>query len=328
MAFRFRTDEGTAAGFRRMASNQISRASRHLAESEDQAVAIHEARKCLKRLRALLRLVRPALGSEVYRRENARFRDIGRMLAASRDRHVLRQTIAGLADAADQPQQAALHALTDVLSKDAGEGSLPADATLVMEAAIAALEKAKKDFRKLRLEFRSGDPVRVGVKRNYRDAQKALDTAVANPDDETLHEWRKTVQIHWRHMLLLSEAWPEYFTLRSNAARELSDLLGVDHDLAVLMEFVSSGEGQAIGRKNAEAVIALASERQLTLRSNAFASGAFLFAEDAKALSKRVSQYWLAARRRNETDHSAAGLRRKGPRPDDRRALAKRRQPA
>ena len=32
--------------------------------------AIHDARRCLKRLRALIRLVRPALGDAVYRRES------------------------------------------------------------------------------------------------------------------------------------------------------------------------------------------------------------------------------------------------------------------
>lgn len=324
MGFRFRITESTAAGFHRMASGQISRAIRHLAEGEDHAAAIHEARKCLKRLRALLRLVRPALDSEQYRRKNARFRDIGRMLAPSRDRHVLRQTIATLADTADPPQQAALQALMEVASKDAGDGLLPTGATEAIEAAILALEKARKDFKKLRPEFSSGDPVRDGVRRAYRNAQKALEIAAANPDDDTLHEWRKTVQTHWRHMLLLSEAWPEFFALRANAAKDLADVLGEDHDLAVLMEFAASGDGRAIGCDNVEAVIALVSDRQRKLRSNAFASGAFLFAEDAKAFSRRVSQYWLAARSRGETGEPAAVPHRQGLSPGGRRPLAKR----
>lgn len=325
MGFRFRIDESIAAGFRRIASSQISRGIRHLAEDEDQAIAIHEARKCLKRVRALLRLVQPALGAEHYSRENARFRDIGRMLAASRDRHVLRQTIAALAVAADPPQQAALQALTEVVSRDANEDSLPVDTTQAIEAAIAALEKARKDFKKLRPDFSSGDVIRDGVKRTYRAAQKALEIASVSPDDGTLHEWRKTVQTHWRHMLLLSEAWPEFFALRANAAKDLADMLGEDHDLAVLMDFVASGENRAIGPDHAEAVIALASDRQRRLRSNAFASGAFLFAEDAKVLSKRISRYWHEARSRGDTDRPAGDLRRNnGLPPDARQPLAKR----
>ena len=39
---------------------------------------MHEARKDMKKLRALLRLARGELGGQTYERENARFRDAAR----------------------------------------------------------------------------------------------------------------------------------------------------------------------------------------------------------------------------------------------------------
>jgi hypothetical protein len=310
MAFRFQTSENASAGFRRIAVGQIVRARRHLTRGEDRAVAVHEARKCLKRIRALLRLVRPALSKEQFRRENARFRDIARLLATSRDRQVMRDTVARLATGADERQGKALAALNEVLAQDIGTSGAPPDHTVAFEPVIASLSRAKKDFKHLDLELNMKDLIRIGLKRSYRAGQEALAAAKAKPDDETLHEWRKTVQVHWRHMLLLSDAWPEYFAVRSNAAKELSDCLGEDHDLAVLIGFVTNGGGSAIGQAHAEAIVSLADEQQRQLREKAFRKGAFLFAEDARGLANTVRRYWSVARdqsRANDEAPSNAG---------------------
>ena len=66
----------------------------------DHAVAVHETRKALKRLRALLRLIRPAIGDDAFRHENAQLRDIGLSLSGARDRHVLLETVNKLEGAA------------------------------------------------------------------------------------------------------------------------------------------------------------------------------------------------------------------------------------
>ncbi|HKN40971.1 MAG TPA: CHAD domain-containing protein [Acidimicrobiia bacterium] len=58
--------------------------------------AAHDARKRAKKLRALLRLVRPELGDDVYRRENRALRDAARRLSPVRDAWVLVETLDGL----------------------------------------------------------------------------------------------------------------------------------------------------------------------------------------------------------------------------------------
>ncbi|NIS31707.1 MAG: CHAD domain-containing protein, partial [Actinobacteria bacterium] len=54
---------------------------------------IHDARKKLKRLRALLRLVRDDIGDSAYHNENVVLRDTARTLAGMRDAGVLRTTL-------------------------------------------------------------------------------------------------------------------------------------------------------------------------------------------------------------------------------------------
>ena len=100
MAFRFKLGEPFEEGVRRIAVEQIERAQNELQAKGDHAVAVHETRKALKRLRALLRLVRPAMGDDVFKQENAQLREIGLSLSGARDRHVLLETVNKLEGAA------------------------------------------------------------------------------------------------------------------------------------------------------------------------------------------------------------------------------------
>src|SRR5947209_16458553 len=60
------------------------------------AEGVHEARKALKRVRAVLRLRRKELGKARFRQENTILRDAGRALSETRDAQVLVETLDGL----------------------------------------------------------------------------------------------------------------------------------------------------------------------------------------------------------------------------------------
>ncbi len=67
---------------------------------------VHEARKALKRLRALIRLLRGRLGETAYERDSTTLRDAGRLLAGARDAEVLLSTLDELLER--NPQRARL----------------------------------------------------------------------------------------------------------------------------------------------------------------------------------------------------------------------------
>src|SRR5689334_6194542 len=96
MAYRFKLSESVAAGASRIGLEQIDLAEARLTSRDEPAAAIHDARRCLKRLRALLRLIRPALAGRAYRREADRLASIGRLLAEARDQFVMQQTLVKL----------------------------------------------------------------------------------------------------------------------------------------------------------------------------------------------------------------------------------------
>ena len=87
MSYRLHSDESLEAGLRRIACEQLDLAVGGLEDASlDRHEAIHEARKCCKRLRGLLRLARASLGDNVYGAENASVRDAARRLSDLRER--------------------------------------------------------------------------------------------------------------------------------------------------------------------------------------------------------------------------------------------------
>src|SRR5260221_1501137 len=79
------TDESLGVGVVRVAEDLIDSivgSGQHPKQEEGEY--IHHVRTTIKRLRALLRLIRPAVGELLFNQENARLRKAGRRLAVAR----------------------------------------------------------------------------------------------------------------------------------------------------------------------------------------------------------------------------------------------------
>lgn len=75
-----------------------------------------------------------------------------------------------------------------------------------------------------------------GLQRTYRRGRRAEHRARHEPSAERLHELRKRSEDLRYAAGLLRPLAPKRFKALDRAAHELSDLLGEDHDLAVLLE--------------------------------------------------------------------------------------------
>lgn len=288
MAYRFELDESLGVGFQRIAREQIDRAAAELAGGKDRVTAIHDTRKALKRIRALLRLVRPALGDELYRRENERYRAIGELLAGQRDRDVMLETLTSLAAVSRGGLQRQVLSLRKVLAEQAVASGGPSPS---VTDALRRLEEAKTALHAIELDGAGLGSLWQGLEFSYRRARRSMAAAYDEPSDEALHEWRKSVQQHWRHMGVLACAWPEVMRARVAAARELSQILGDDHDLAVLVARVES----LPDKRSHAGVVRAARAAQRSLRDKARPLGERLLAAKAGELRRRIELYWNTA---------------------------------
>ncbi len=293
MAFRFKLDEPIAENFHRIGLEQIQRARKQLDANVAPETEIHEARKSIKRIRALLRLAREGLGDRVFRAENARFRTIAARLAPARDDHVILQTILLLETHADGEARAALTRLRAAVIAH-GNGSLQERGQGIAEA-NTALERAARRFRRLAIQPDDFATLAKGLTRSYRRGLKWFAQAYAENSDEAFHEWRKCVQAHWRHMSLLSKVWPAVFEARVAAARELSQILGDDHDLAILKARLPMLPAGTLSDEEARVIEQMVLLRQHILRRAAVPRGQLLYAEKAKAHGRWILALWEAA---------------------------------
>src|SRR3954463_6564818 len=87
MAYRFDAGQPIPDEVRRVFFEEIDSAIKQLTirKDKDRDESIHEARKSVKKLRGLLRLVTPLIGKGTYRKENQQLGGIGRKLSELRD---------------------------------------------------------------------------------------------------------------------------------------------------------------------------------------------------------------------------------------------------
>ena len=262
-------------------------------------------------LRALLALYGDVLSQTAHRDLDHRCRDMARALAGTREIQAMLDSIAHLEARFGRGRQAGgvLTALRTTLDEqrraasDSGAAASPPLAGLhgdleVTAGLLAALEIEQDGYL----------AIRGGLERTYRASRRWRGQAYADGADETFHEWRKHLQRHWRHMQLLLPAWPQQLQPRARMARDISEILGQDHDLAVLGQHLGKA-GRSLGTAaQVRACRALCRRLQTELRSAVRADGERLFSEPAKAFGARIGGYWEITRRQAEGDEGTQTL--------------------
>ena len=237
MGYHLRTHEDVQEGVRRIASEQIQKAIREIDDSTmDRHEVVHRLRKRCKKLRGLLRLVRPEL-EDVYASENAFFRDLSRELSFVRDSQALIEAWDRLAEASADVSSASValvrEYLTHLREKVTGEDE---DLNRRLEPVRESLQQSLARVSTWTLRDGGFDAVEGGLMQNYRRARKAMRHAYEASASEFFHEWRKRVKYHWHHARLLRNISPRLMRPHRRMAAELGELLGQDHDLAVLKQ--------------------------------------------------------------------------------------------
>ena len=298
----------TSESVKKIAAAQIGDVIAKFGGEPLSVTAIHETRKALKRLRALLGLVRSGLPGEDLRRDRQRLRAIAHSLADARDAHVMIATAAALEnEAMPRACQRAGRLLMKLLRQREqaegvflGQGPLP----------VAALREAQAGLRALPMDGLSFADVLDGFTLVYRLGRRLTrEIFQADTEDERFHDLRKQVQQHWRHLQLVSNAWPKGMRPQIMLARELSETLGRDHDIALLAGLAREQESQGPG-KRFDAYAEFCTGQQKTLRRHAELLARRLYAEKPKAVRRRIKVYWetaaQAGRQAERTQQAAA----------------------
>jgi CHAD domain-containing protein len=296
MGYKLRPQD-PAAEVRKVARQGIESAIEALGvPPSERGEGVHQARKRFKELRALLRLVRKPLGAE-FKRENERLRDLGRVLSESRDATAMLESWDLLAK--QHPEQFAEPAFKQVRqrlqARTAEAGGDSGDLDRRIAQVIEALDAFHTRIDAWPLKAKGFDLMAAGIGRTYADGCAELTKVRLDLSDEQLHQWRKRVKDHWYQTRLLEPSWPKLMKLRSDTLKELADLLGDDHDLAVMRELMQA-QPQLFGDdKLHERLGVLIARRRSEMQSAALKLGDEIYLEEPKDLVARWRRYWEEA---------------------------------
>jgi CHAD domain-containing protein len=258
--------------------------------------AIHEARKSIKKTRALLKLMRMELG-DCFDRDNLRLREIGQQLSEIRDAAAMLELFEPMAQdhAGDLPSKVFLAVSAELHRRKKRESS-PARLRTVLPRMATALRSIAKDTRTWPLEKNGFGALEPGLRRTLKRGRDAMKVAQQTPEPDNFHQWRKRTKEHWYHVRLLENIWTDAIKKRESDLKELETLLGDDHNLSVLYEKIAT-DPTHFGGDGVDAFLHLVTQDQEKLRKKALSIGTSIHEEKPRAVTAKLSRLWNAPRK-------------------------------
>jgi CHAD domain-containing protein len=296
-SYGFERDESVRDAFARCAHEQLDRALWELNEGveADPVEAVHAARKAVKKERALLRIVHGSIRASNRRRENDALRGAARAFSDVRDAEALVEAVDKLSERfAGQLPEVTFTAIRDHLEHQSTGAHAQLHDPAWTAGPISDLRLARERIGQLPLRRGGWDGLESGLLRTYGRGRQARSLARRAPTDENLHRWRKRAKDLWYHLKLLAPVAGQTIGGQAKDAHRLADLLGDDHDLAVLRQTLARSGGKlAI---DLDAVLSLIDYRRDQLQLEARLAGERVYAERPKAFRRRVRRQWKAGR--------------------------------
>ncbi len=296
MAFHLKQGDSVPDGVRRVMREELQSAAQQLSTADPgrRDEAIHEARKSVKKIRAVLRLVRGDLG-EIYGIENVRLRDLGRKLSEFRDAGAMLETFDALrARFREELGPMTLRAVRSRLVKDKNEHAQAADVERVLAGCAASLRGTTRRLRSWPVIHDGFNAIGPGFEATFRRGRKAMERARKSGSDPDFHEWRKAAKYHWYHIRLLERSWTDVLQAYEKSLRDLETRLGDDHNLVVLRDRIQANPAAYGSLRTTATALDLVARYQKELRAEALALGERIYDEKPAYFRHHMHGVWDA----------------------------------
>ena len=295
--FKLRPGHPFAREVRRILLEQVDRALWQLTTPHLPVdPAVHDARKCFKRIRGVLRLVRDDIGPERFSQLNALFRDAGRALSDIRTSAVLGETLTKVHER--YPDQLSEDEASRLVARLQAHHAALRDDVLpqarLFEQVAAELQRGRALIEQLPLH---GDyfPA-AGMARVYARGRSGLKRCQKDPSVPNFHEWRKRVKYLRYHVRIFSPTWPPVLASVTEELVTLSELLGLDHDLADLHRTLTEHPELRLRGPEQGKTVRLIETYRKELEARSFSIGLRVYAEKPDDFVRRMRAYWRAWR--------------------------------
>ncbi|MDR3497342.1 MAG: CHAD domain-containing protein [Ancalomicrobiaceae bacterium] len=290
----------TSTGFelRAMLVQELAtaRAECDAADGTNRSLAVHRARRALKRARSLFRVMKAAAG-HTHRPWLRPVKEAFKLLSVARDADAMLTTAERLLR---RSTGASAEVLAPTVAALADRARRTHAAELPIERIAELLQAAEADAATMPADFDAQALIAEELASAYKRGRTAFRAIETEADPDAWHAWRKAVK-HRLHLTQLGTpaAKPHDVVADLDA---LAELLGECNDLANLAEVVQRDPALTGDGKTARRVLAVFAKRQRRLRQRARALGEALFRQRPRHFAHGLA----AAGDPGGPDHAAA----------------------
>jgi len=304
MAYRLKTGQPVDREVRRIIDRQLRLAIRGLSTATDRTSddAIHKDRRRLKKIRALIRLVQPALG-RFYRPTSRQLRTVSWMLSPIADSLAAVDTLARVGKRFRQElPRATLAAIRVALVQRDTAADRRAHTDHIRRRAIQILRSERRRVRRWRLKTSGSRAIMPGLAKSGRRARQALALAIDSPTIDHYHLWRRRVKDQWLQIRLIETRCGKALAADERQLEALDGCLGEYHNCVLLQSlFVANS---FVPRQETAQCLRVLRRYQIELREQALMLGRTIYREPRRAFVRRVREHWRLAKRRDARRHT------------------------
>lgn len=246
--------------------------------------SVHIVRIQIKKMRALLRLIRSWMGKARFKQYNVVLRDAARRLSTHRDAQVVHATCQYLATRKSaRPLRPWLMRLEAHFFYNAMDDLAPEalnHAVCMLERSAAAVDNLSEEEMNIKMVAR-------GLRRAYDSARKALQRARSNTTTSQMHEFRKRVKCLLHQMDMVIPVPSGASDSFHDRLRCLGNRLGHLHDLAIVRRRLAPGIFQDLEERPLSHILSFMKARHQKLERRSLREG--------RAFFKTSSRKWLKA---------------------------------
>ena len=289
MGYHIEKGESLATAFGRIAAEEIDLAiaqSRRLHRGE----AVHNARKALKRLRALLRSLRVAFPKKLFRAENRHIAATCRRISPLRDVHVQLRTLGKLKAAAGP---AGDHIRRQLLRQ---QSSFIRRIPALRKTVRALLDVSRQSLASWPLRKATAEDLASGLKRIYKQGREAFKTARKSPTPGHLHAWRKKTKSLGYGLEMIKNLGSGELSKMIRCSDILTEALGDDQDLFMVLRALDK-EHRSNPASDFDRLANRISLKRAKRQKRAFKLGEKVYGEKSGGFEKRLDRYLRRARK-------------------------------
>lgn len=290
MSFGIKVGRPLAQEVRRLVDQELTSAVSCLTEKsrEDGSHTVHQARKHVKKARAVLQLARTALGSRYDDADDA-LRTANRALGPLADACRMTQLMAGITPGNAGVTNAMFQAIRLRLLARASAVEARAARDGIRSRAVRLLDSTRRQLDDGPFPPIGPEAIAAGIRTSRAITRRCRHEAARQPRIELLHRWRRRVKREWHLLRLIAAMTGDRLGDEQHQLEALDAVLGNLHDLNVLIAGVAADS--PLSRPETARVLRALRGCASDLRRRAHTLAAVLD-EPPRDLERRVIALW------------------------------------